>query len=102
MPVRSPVIRATGLILACLIGGLSVPARAGNEGGGVSGCEDLWVERNQIYKDNGYCFKTRRAINYFGNAGCQYDHEADVPLSDRQRKALTDIKRAERLRGCRD
>src|SRR5690349_15037948 len=34
-------------------------------------CDDLWVQRNSIYKAYGYCFKTPKAINYFGNAGCQ-------------------------------
>ena len=24
-------------------------------------CKQLWVKRNQIYKANGYCFKTTRA-----------------------------------------
>ena len=33
-------------------------------------CDDLWVQRNSIYKAYGYCFKTPKA--YFGNARCQY------------------------------
>jgi hypothetical protein len=28
----------------------------------------LWVERNSYYKEAGYCFKTTRAISYFGVA----------------------------------
>ena len=32
-------------------------------------CYDLWYTRNQIYADNGYCFKTTRARAVFG-AGC--------------------------------
>ncbi len=31
-------------------------------------CYDLWVQRNSVYKEAGYCFKTPRAIRYFGNA----------------------------------
>src|SRR5207249_301574 len=38
-------------------------------------CDDLWVARNTIYKNRGYCFKTQRAISYFGNAGCRYNNE---------------------------
>ncbi|MGM3293694.1 YARHG domain-containing protein, partial [Escherichia coli] len=26
-------------------------------------CRDLWVERNRIYKDAGFCFRTQRAIS---------------------------------------
>jgi YARHG domain len=40
-------------------------------------CSDLWKERNSIFKEAGYCFKTSRAQRYFGNAGCQYDRDID-------------------------
>jgi YARHG domain len=60
-------------------------------------CDELWGERNAIYKDAGYCFRTERAIRAFGNAGCRYDELADVPLSARQR---ADIQRQERAAGC--
>ena len=32
-------------------------------------CQELWYERNTYYKQGGFCFKTARAINTFGNAG---------------------------------
>jgi phosphopantetheinyl transferase len=64
-------------------------------------CSRLWVQRNAIYKANGYCFKTERAISYFGNAGCQYDEEADVPLSHRERARIARIIAEERSLGCR-
>jgi hypothetical protein len=63
-------------------------------------CSSLWYERNQIYKDGGYCFKTSRAIRAFGNAGCSYDDINDVPLSARQRAAVRDIVAQERRMGC--
>jgi len=63
-------------------------------------CAGLWMERNEIYKGAGYCFKTRRAITTFGNAGCQYDNEADVPLSHVQRMRINEIRAAERGLGC--
>ena len=37
-----------------------VPARAET-------CDDLWYARNEIYKAQGYCFRTRRGIAAFGN-----------------------------------
>lgn len=64
-------------------------------------CQSLWVERNSIYKDAGYCFKTARAINYFGNAGCRYDVEADLPLTPRAQARIADILAQERAYGCR-
>jgi hypothetical protein len=65
------------------------------------GCQRLWVERNAIYKEAGYCFKTARAISYFGNSGCRYDFEADVPLSRSDRARVAAIQREERALGCR-
>jgi YARHG domain len=63
-------------------------------------CGELWVERNQIYKNNGYCFKTRDAIRYFGNAGCSYDYVEDVPLSRAERRRVQNIVAAERRNRC--
>jgi hypothetical protein len=63
-------------------------------------CQQLWVERNSYYKEAGYCFKTSRAISYFGNAGCRYDSEASVPLSAAVRARIAEITRIERNYGC--
>ncbi|WP_271166811.1 YARHG domain-containing protein [Hansschlegelia plantiphila] len=63
-------------------------------------CADLWRERNSIYRNAGYCFKTPRAIRAFGSAGCSYDDIADVPLSARERADIMDITREEHVRGC--
>ncbi len=63
-------------------------------------CDDLWFARNEIYKAQGYCFRTRRGIEAFGNAGCVYDDVADVPLSASQRRVIAEIARDERARRC--
>ena len=63
-------------------------------------CSELWVMRNEIYKDNGYCFKTAKAKNYFGNGGCQYDSEGDIPLSGQDRRKIRKFKQAEARQGC--
>ncbi len=44
--------------------GRSVPS-----GSVSSSCEELWSERNAIFKAAGYCFRTSQAIQAFGNAG---------------------------------
>jgi hypothetical protein len=74
-------------------------ARAG-DGPEFWNCEALWQNRNQIYKDAGYCFRTARAIRAFGNAGCQYDNLNFVPLSAVQRREIADIQRYENRRNC--
>ena len=63
-------------------------------------CQALWVERNSYYKQAGYCFKTARAIAYFGNAGCLYDNENRVPLSAQVRARIDQIVRIERAYRC--
>ncbi|TXN44659.1 YARHG domain-containing protein [Methylobacterium sp. WL7] len=60
----------------------------------------MWSERNAIFKAAGYCFRTPKAIQAFGNAGCQFDDDADVPLSTRQREQVTQIRATERQLGC--
>ncbi|MCC0003294.1 MAG: YARHG domain-containing protein [Methylobacteriaceae bacterium] len=82
-------------VLAVLLAAAAaVPAQA-------QSCGDLWYQRNAIYKDAGYCFKTNRAIRAFGNAGCRYDNINDVPLSANDRARVADIVRTERDYGCR-
>ncbi|MEH2472157.1 hypothetical protein V1281_006655 [Nitrobacteraceae bacterium AZCC 2161] len=63
-------------------------------------CDSLWLNRNAIYKDAGYCFKTPKAIETFGSAGCRFDDIKDLPLSDRDRQVIDEIARTERLVGC--
>jgi hypothetical protein len=84
--------------LAALVvsGGFVVSAANAQEGA----CFRLWVARNSIYKANGFCFKTDRAISYFGNAGCRYNYEGDVPMSRYDRARIARIQAEERDLGC--
>ncbi|MDO8399596.1 MAG: YARHG domain-containing protein [Bradyrhizobium sp.] len=86
----------------CLIGALAVAASAGGliSTASAQSCQELWVERNSYYKQAGYCFKTSRAISYFGNGGCIYDIEASVPLPRDIRARIAEITRIERRSGC--
>ena len=68
---------------------------------GTTSCNELWYQRNNIFKAGGYCFKTPRAIRAFGNAGCQYDNLKDVPLSEKQRQTVDEITRIEAAKRCR-
>lgn len=86
--------------------GLIIMAFAALAGTGASAqsraetCASLWTARNEIYKAQGYCFRTQRAIAAFGNAGCRYDIIDDVPLSANDRRAIDDIVRQERDLRC--
>ncbi len=63
-------------------------------------CQILWEVRNTIYKENGYCFHTPKAIKVFGNAGCLYDDADAVPLNAAERANVSAIKKAEAKKGC--
>jgi YARHG domain-containing protein len=59
-------------------------------------CEQLWLERNQIFADAGYCFKTERAIRVFGrNCVPPYGR-----LSGNAQARVDNIQRQERRNGC--
>jgi hypothetical protein len=76
--------------------GLFVPAaHSGDEVNSKSSCQELWAARNQIYKNAGYCFKTARAREYFGNQNCKFDDVDAVPLSDADRRYINEIKKLE-------
>jgi YARHG domain len=90
------VVIPTCLAALALLSGFAVSAANAQE----RVCRRLWVERNQIYKDYRYCFKTERAIRYFGNRGCRYDYESDIPISRRDRAHIERIQAAERDLGC--
>jgi len=75
-------------------------AKAGDIQGDAYSCQELWVMRNQIFKNNGYCFQTDRARNYFGNGGCRFASEGAVPLSKSGRRIIRDIRASERRLGC--
>lgn len=79
---------------------VAAPSRAGDVQGDAYDCQELWVMRNQIYKDAGYCFTSPRAIAYFGNGGCTYDSQSQVPLSDEQRQTISMIKQSSKRQHC--
>jgi hypothetical protein len=63
-------------------------------------CDILWEMRNTIYKENGYCFHSSKAIHVFGNAGCKFDDAASVPMTSVERDNVATIKSVEQRKGC--
>ena len=85
----------TALVMAASLVALAPPSYA-------QSCQQLWVERNQYYKNHGYCFKTQRAISYFGNGGCRINDQNDLPLTSGERARINQIVQQERALGCSD
>jgi hypothetical protein len=63
-------------------------------------CQGLWDVRNTIYKENGYCFSTDRAVSYFGNKGCSVSNMASVRLNTYERQNVAQIAAVEKSKGC--
>src|SRR5215210_4815253 len=57
-------------LLSTAAAALIAAATLGADAARAQDCQSLWVERNSYYKNAGYCFRTQRAIQYFGNGGC--------------------------------
>src|SRR5262245_31960935 len=63
-------------------------------------CQELWAERNAYYNALGYCFKTTRAIKYFGKTGCSIESEDSLRFSPPIRTRVNRIRDKEREVGC--
>lgn len=63
-------------------------------------CDSLWQVRNGIYAQNGYCFKTQRAISTFGNGQCHVNDQARVSLNAYERANVGTIVAVEKSKRC--
>lgn len=59
-------------------------------------CHELWMERNGIYANKGYCFQTQKAIAVFGTA-CFAPYGQ---LNFAERKTVMTIRKWEVAKGC--
>ena len=84
----------TAAITIALLLGLGQQAQA--QDASRMSCEELWLARNQIYANNGYCFQSQRARAIFG-PGC-------VPpfgkLAPEEAREVSVLQSWERRRGC--
>lgn len=63
-------------------------------------CESLWLVRNTMYDENGYCFQTARAQSMFSNAGCMFTDANRVRLSNVERANVEQVLKIEAEKGC--
>jgi hypothetical protein len=80
-----------------LVGGLVMGAGAARAQDGDQ-CVQLFIDRNKIYADAHYCFKTKEALAYFSNKGCI---QGEPRLTASQQRRVAEIQRAERQNNCR-
>lgn len=63
-------------------------------------CDSLWLVRNTIFDENGYCFQTARGKAAFSNDGCLYTTSAATPLNGYEQANVDLIRSIERQKGC--
>ena len=63
-------------------------------------CDVLYEVRNAIYYQNGYCFKTERALDLFGDDECTVEEMADVRLNRFEKENVARISRVEKEFDC--
>jgi hypothetical protein len=63
----------------------------------AASCFDLWLARNAIYDDNGYCFKSELALQYFDNSDCWTSRPQ---FSRAEQKLIDAIAAEEKSRRC--
>jgi hypothetical protein len=63
----------------------------------IMSCDALWIARNRIFHDNGYCFGGQRGILEFGNDGC---YTKSPELSDAEAALVKQYKSLEMEKGC--
>lgn len=64
-------------------------------------CDALWIVRNSIYDEKGFCFKTAKALETFSNEGCYVTNVTRLKLNDFERTNIDRIVAVERKKGCR-
>lgn len=64
-------------------------------------CQSLWLVRNTIYDENGFCFKTSAAQAQFDNSDCTVKNAANVKLNSHERANISRIRQVEREKGCK-
>jgi hypothetical protein len=64
-------------------------------------CDALWMIRNSIYDELGFCFKTARALETFSNEDCYVTNASRLKFNTFERTNIDRIVAVERKKGCR-
>jgi len=63
-------------------------------------CDFLFMMRNRIYQQHGYCFATARAASELTNDGCSVGNPDSVRLNKIERANIATILKAEKAKSC--
>jgi YARHG domain len=63
-------------------------------------CENLWLVRNTIYYQHGYCFETERGRKEFSNSRCTTNSITDLQFNPVERPNIATLQAIERRKHC--
>lgn len=63
-------------------------------------CDNLWLVRNTIFHQRGYCFSTARGMKEFSNKNCSSKNVAELKLGAVEKANIATIEKAEKAKGC--
>src|SRR5215212_22155 len=74
--------------------------RISEEQAGELSCENLWLVRNTILHQRGYCFRSARGRANFDNSRCSSNSIAELGLNSIEGANLAVLRKIERSKGC--
>jgi hypothetical protein len=95
--MRGRGIIRTALWAAIAAGACALAPAAGAQALSELSCRALWYQRNAVYAEQGYCFKTKDAIATFGER-CFPPYGQLTPA---QQRYVNEVKAWEARKGCR-
>ena len=63
-------------------------------------CDNLWLVRNTIFHQRGFCFQTARGRKEFDNRRCSANSVAELKLSDVEKANVATLEKVERSKNC--
>ncbi len=63
-------------------------------------CENLWLVRNTIFHQRGYCFQTARGRANFDNSHCLSSSTSELKLTEIENQNVATIRDMEHRKGC--
>ena len=63
-------------------------------------CDNLWLVRNTIFHQRGFCFQTARGRKEFDNRRCSANSVAELKLSEVEKANVATLEKVERGKNC--
>jgi hypothetical protein len=63
-------------------------------------CQNLWLVRNTIFHQRGYCFHSARGRTEFDNSRCSANSISELQLSPVEEANVEMLRKLERSKGC--